>query len=200
VPPVPNTIADGLFQADRVIACSIRRSPTRSRAGAGRLQPPAEIHPAVDADRLRQGRMSSALRWYRRSGAVISPAPTDSGKPIVFNDASADRLHAAALKAKDDPQAFPALRRHLRRCCAINAVPQTVRACAARLWEKGTRATLQLYLDGKLGVMTSWMRFLPPGTRCGAVHAPQTRARLGLPWLNADPPAGDFRLRRGSGR
>ncbi|MGO7653263.1 mannitol dehydrogenase family protein, partial [Rhizobium ruizarguesonis] len=31
---------------------------------------------------------------------------TDSGKDIVFNAASAERLHAAALKAKDEPSAF----------------------------------------------------------------------------------------------
>lgn len=76
---------------------------------------------------------------------------SDSGKEIVFNDANADRLHAAAVAAKDDPMAFLALSDIFGDVAQSDLFRRRFAHALKVLWEKGTRATLQLYLDGNLG-------------------------------------------------
>jgi mannitol 2-dehydrogenase len=101
-------------------------------------------------DRLKAGgrigglALESAL-WCRYFGGT-----SDSGAKIAFNDAAADRLHAAAVAAKADPAAFLALE-DIFGDLATNASFQCAFATALRrLWADGTEATLRRYLSDTL--------------------------------------------------
>ena len=81
---------------------------------------------------------------------LLGRGRTGSGKTIAFNDQSADRLNKAALAAKDDPMAFLALGDIFGDVARSGLFRRRFADALKTLWEKGTRATLQLYLDGKL--------------------------------------------------
>jgi mannitol 2-dehydrogenase len=59
-------------------------------------------------------------------------------------------LHEAALKAKDDPMAFLAFEDIFGKVALSDVFRKRFAHALKTLWDKGTRATLQLYLDGKL--------------------------------------------------
>lgn len=75
---------------------------------------------------------------------------SDSGAKIVFNDASAERLQAAAIKAKDDPMAFLALDDIFGEVAKSELFRKRFAHALKTLWEKGTAETLELYLQNKL--------------------------------------------------
>ncbi len=62
----------------------------------------------------------------------------------------ADRLQAAAVKAKDDPDAFLVFDDIFGDVGKSDLFRRRFAHALRTLWEKGTRQTLQLYLDGKL--------------------------------------------------
>ncbi|MGO8485063.1 mannitol dehydrogenase family protein, partial [Rhizobium leguminosarum] len=64
----------------------------------------------------------------------------------------AERLHAAALKAKDDPSAFLVFDDIFVEVAKSELFRKLFAHALKTLWEKGTRETLQLYRDGKLAV------------------------------------------------
>jgi mannitol 2-dehydrogenase len=75
---------------------------------------------------------------------------TDSGKTIAANDPSWTRLNAEARRAKSDPTAwlgmtdiFGDLARNRAYVAAFSHALQTI-------WSKGTKATLEAYLAGRL--------------------------------------------------
>ncbi|MFP3710327.1 hypothetical protein SB783_40800, partial [Paraburkholderia sp. SIMBA_009] len=72
------------------------------------------------------------------------------GKEIAFNDASAERLQAAAIKAKDDPMAFLALSDIFGEVAESELFRKRFAHALKTLWQEGTAKTLQLYLDDKL--------------------------------------------------
>ena len=152
VPPVPNTSLQDYFQLIERRLLNPKIADTIPRlAQDGSNRQPKFILPST-LDNLSQGRDVVGLSLVSALWCRYFAGKTDSGKDIVFNDASADRLHAAALKAKDDPMAFLAFDDIFGEVAKSEIFRKRFAHALKTLWEKGTRETLQLYLDGKLAV------------------------------------------------
>ena len=151
VPPVPDTDLNAYFKKVESRLFNPKIADTIPRlAQDGSNRQPKFILPTT-ADRLRRGEDVVGLSLVSALWCRYFAGTTDSGKAITFNDASADRLHAAAIKAKDDPQAFLALSDIFGDVAQSTLFQKRFAHALRTLWDKGTRATLQLYLDGKLG-------------------------------------------------
>ncbi|ARM90086.1 mannitol 2-dehydrogenase [Rhizobium sp. CIAT894] len=152
VPPVPNTSLTDYFALIEHRLLNPKIADTIPRlAQDGSNRQPKFILPST-LDNLRQGKDVVGLALVSALWCRYFAGKTDSGKDIVFNDASADRLHAAALKAKDDPSAFLAFDDIFGEVAKSELFRKRFAHALKTLWEKGTRETLQLYLDGKLAV------------------------------------------------
>ncbi|HEV7319943.1 MAG TPA: mannitol dehydrogenase family protein [Ensifer sp.] len=150
IPPVPNTNLGDYYKLIETRFSNPKIGDTIPRlAQDGSNRQPKFILPST-ADRLQRGEdvvglsLVSAL-WCRYSAGI-----SDSGRPIDFNDQNADRLNKAALAAKDDPMAFLALGDIFGDVARSDLFCSRFGHALKTLWEKGTRATLQLYLDAKL--------------------------------------------------
>ncbi|MDO9414981.1 mannitol dehydrogenase family protein [Pararhizobium sp.] len=151
VPPVPNTNLQDYYKLIEKRLFNPKIGDTIPRlAQDGSNRQPKFILPST-ADRLRQGEDVVGLALVSALWCRYFAGKTDSGKDIVFNDASADRLHAAALKAKDDPSAFLALSDIFGEVAKSELFARRFAHALKLLWEKGTRETLTLYLNDKLG-------------------------------------------------
>ncbi|WP_426226944.1 mannitol dehydrogenase family protein [Pararhizobium sp. DWP3-4] len=151
IPPVPNTDLNAYFKKVESRLFNPKIADTIPRlAQDGSNRQPKFILPTT-ADRLRRGEDVVGLALVSALWCRYFAGTSDSGKPIAFNDASADRLHAAAIKSKDDPQAFLALSDIFGDVAQSTLFQKRFAHALRTLWDKGTRATLQLYLDGKLG-------------------------------------------------
>ncbi|KPH06772.1 mannitol dehydrogenase family protein [Rhizobium acidisoli] len=152
VPPVPNTSLSDYFALIEHRLLNPKIADTIPRlAQDGSNRQPKFILPST-LDNLSQGRDVVGLALVSALWCRYFAGKTDSGKDIVFNDASAERLHAAALKAKDDPSAFLAFDDIFGEVAKSELFRKRFAHALKTLWEKGTRETLQLYLDGKLAV------------------------------------------------
>ena len=152
VPPVPDTSLTDYFALIEHRLLNPKIADTIPRlAQDGSNRQPKFILPST-LDNLRQGRDVVGLALVSALWCRYFAGKTDSGKDIVFNDASAERLHAAALKAKDDPSAFLAFDDIFGEVAKSELFRKRFAHALKSLWEKGTRETLQLYLDGKLAV------------------------------------------------
>jgi mannitol 2-dehydrogenase len=152
VPPVPNTSLQDYFALIERRLLNPKIADTIPRlAQDGSNRQPKFILPST-LDNLRQGKDIVGLSLVSALWCRYFAGKTDSGKDIVFNDASADHLHAAALKAKDDPMAFLAFDEIFGEVAKSELFRKRFAHALKALWEKGTRETLQLYLDGKLAV------------------------------------------------
>ncbi|MBY3172670.1 mannitol dehydrogenase family protein [Rhizobium laguerreae] len=152
VPPVPNTSLADYFALIEHRLLNPKIADTIPRlAQDGSNRQPKFILPST-LDNLRQGRDVVGLALVSALWCRYFAGTTDSGKDIVFNDASAERLHAAALKAKDDPSAFLVFDDIFGDVAKSELFRKRFTHALKTLWEKGTRETLQLYLDGKLAV------------------------------------------------
>jgi mannitol 2-dehydrogenase len=152
VPPVPNTSLKDYFAKIEHRLLNPKIADTIPRlAQDGSNRQPKFILPST-LDRLRQGQDVVGLSLVSALWCRYFAGTTDSGKEIVFNDASADRLHEAALKAKDDPMAFLVFDDIFGEVAKSELFRKRFADALKTLWEKGTRQTLQLYLDGKLAV------------------------------------------------
>ncbi|AHF85752.1 mannitol 2-dehydrogenase [Rhizobium leguminosarum bv. trifolii WSM1689] len=152
VPPVPNTSLADYFALIEHRLLNPKIADTIPRlAQDGSNRQPKFILPST-LDNLRQGRDVVGLALVSALWCRYFAGTTDSGKDIVFNDASAERLHAAALKAKDDPSAFLVFDDIFGDVAKSELFRKRFAHALKTLWEKGTRETLQLYLDGKLAV------------------------------------------------
>jgi mannitol 2-dehydrogenase len=150
IPPVPNTDLKDYYKLIETRFANPKIGDTIARlAQDGSNRQPKFILPSA-ADRLRRGEDVTGLSLVSALWCRYFAGNSDSGKDIVFNDASADRLHAAALAAKDDPMAFLALSDIFGEVAQSDLFRRRFAHALKTLWEKGTRATLQLYLDGKL--------------------------------------------------
>jgi mannitol 2-dehydrogenase len=151
IPPVPDTDLSAYFSQVEKRLFNPKIGDTIPRlAQDGSNRQPKFILPTT-ADRLRRGEDVIGLSLVSALWCRYFAGTTDSGVAITFNDASADRLHAAAVKAKDDPQAFLALSDIFGEVAQSSLFQKRFGHALRTLWDKGTRATLQLYLDGKLG-------------------------------------------------
>ena len=150
VPPVPDTDLDAYFQRIEKRFLNPKIGDTIPRlAQDGSNRQPKFILPST-ADRLLRGKDVVGLALVSALWCRYFAGKSDSGKDIVFNDASADRLHSAALKARDDPGAFLALADIFGDVGTSGLFRQRFANALKTLWEKGTRATLKLYLEGRL--------------------------------------------------
>ncbi|MDQ0321378.1 mannitol 2-dehydrogenase [Pararhizobium capsulatum DSM 1112] len=151
VPPVPNTNLHDYFKLVEKRLLNPKIGDTIPRlAQDGSNRQPKFILPST-ADRLKRGEDVVGLSLVSALWCRYFEGTTDSGKPITFNDASADRLREAALKAKDNPDAFLALSDIFGEVAKSDLFRRRFAHALQTLWSKGTRATLQLYLDGHLG-------------------------------------------------
>ncbi|CDZ48450.1 mannitol dehydrogenase family protein [Neorhizobium galegae] len=150
IPPVPDTNLVDYYKLIERRFSNPKIGDTIPRlAQDGSNRQPKFILPST-ADRLAKGQdiiglsLVSAL-WCRYFAGI-----SDSGKEIVFNDASANRLNAAALKAKDNPDAFLALGDIFGDVAKSELFRTRFAHALKTLWVEGTAKTLELYLDGKL--------------------------------------------------
>ncbi len=152
VPPVPNTSLADYFKLIERRFLNPKIADTIPRlAQDGSNRQPKFIVPST-LDNLSQGKDVVGLALVSALWCRYFFGKSDSGKDIVFNDASADRLHAAAVKAKDDPAAFLVFDDIFGEVAKSELFRKRFAHALKTLWEKGTRETLQLYLDGKLAV------------------------------------------------
>ncbi|WP_431320522.1 mannitol dehydrogenase family protein [Rhizobium sp. YTU87027] len=152
VPPVPDTSLTDYFALIEHRLLNPKIADTIPRlAQDGSNRQPKFILPST-LDNLNQGRDVVGLALVSALWCRYFAGKTDSGKDIAFNDASADRLHAAALKAKDEPMAFLSFDDIFGEVSKSEVFRKRFAHALKTLWEKGTRATLQLYLDNKLAV------------------------------------------------
>jgi mannitol 2-dehydrogenase len=150
VPPVPETSLTDYFSQIEHRLLNPKIADTIPRlAQDGSNRQPKFILPST-ADRLSRGDDVIGLSLVSALWCRYFAGTTDSGKEIVFNDASADRLHAAALKAKSDPEAFLVFDDIFGDVARSEVFRKRFAHAVKTLWAKGTRETLQLYLDDKL--------------------------------------------------
>jgi mannitol 2-dehydrogenase len=152
VPLVPNTSLTDYFGLIEHRLLNPKIADTIPRlAQDGSNRQPKFILPST-LDNLRQGRDVVGLSLVSALWCRYFAGTTDNGAAIAFNDASADRLHAAALKAKDDPMAFLAFDDIFGEVSTSDLFRKRFAHALKTLWENGTRETLQRYLDNKLAV------------------------------------------------
>ena len=152
VPPVPHTSLADYFKLIERRFLNPKIADTIPRlAQDGSNRQPKFILPST-LDNLSQGRDVVGLALVSALWCRYFFGKSDSGKEIVFNDASADRLHEAAVKAKDDPAAFLVFDDIFGEVAKSDVFRKRFAHALKTLWEKGTKETLQLYLDGKLAV------------------------------------------------
>ncbi|NRP23149.1 Mannitol 2-dehydrogenase [Ensifer adhaerens] len=151
IPPVPNTDLGDYYKLIETRFSNPKIGDTIPRlAQDGSNRQPKFILPST-SDRLARGEDVVGLALVSALWCRYFAGTTDSGKAIVFNDQNADRLQAAAAAAKEDPMAFLALSDIFGEVARADLFRKRFHQALKTLWEKGTRATLQLYLDGKLG-------------------------------------------------
>jgi len=150
VPPVPDTSLKDYFKLIEHRFLNPKIADTIPRlAQDGSNRQPKFILPST-ADRLARGEDVVGLSLVSALWCRYFAGTSDSGGLIPFNDASAERLHEAALKAKDDPMAFLVFDDIFGKVASSDLFRKRFAHAVKTLWEKGTRETLQLYLDGKL--------------------------------------------------
>jgi mannitol 2-dehydrogenase len=150
VPPVADTDLDDYYKLIETRFANPKIGDTITRLCLdGSNRQPKFILPSA-ADRLQAHASVTGLALASALWARYCYGETDSGKQIVPNDPSWDRLTAQAKRAKTEPKAwlemtdiFGDLARH------PDYVESFTRALAT-LWALGTRETLTRYLDGTL--------------------------------------------------
>lgn len=150
IPPVPDTDLGDYFDLIERRFSNPKIGDTIPRlAQDGSNRQPKFILPST-ADRLSWGEDVVGLALVSALWCRYSAGTTDSGKAIAFNDANAERLQAAALKAQDDPDAFLALSDIFGEVAGAALFRRRFAHALRTLYEKGTRETLKLYIGGGL--------------------------------------------------
>ena len=150
IPPVPDTSLEEYFALIERRFLNPKIGDTIPRlAQDGSNRQPKFILPST-ADRLANGLDIVGLSLVSALWCRYFAGTSDSGKTIVFNDASADRLHAAALKAKDDPDAFLAFDEIFGAVSKSELFRKRFAHALQTLWKEGTAKTLELYLADEL--------------------------------------------------
>jgi mannitol 2-dehydrogenase len=152
VPPVPDTNLDDYFKLIERRFANPKIGDTVARlAQDGSNRQPKFILPST-ADRLAKGEDVRGLAMVSALWCRYFEGTSDSGRTITFNDASADRLQAAALKSRENPLAFLELEDIFGDVGKAAIFQQRFSQALGSLRQRGTRATLSAYLDGGLGV------------------------------------------------
>lgn len=139
IPPVPNTDLGDYYKLIETRFSNPKIGDTIPRlAQDGSNRQPKFILPST-ADRLARGEDVVGLSLVSALWCRYFAGTSDSGKTIVFNDQSADRLNKAALAAKDDPMAFLALGDIFGDVARSDLFRRRFADALKTLWEKGTR-------------------------------------------------------------
>jgi len=150
IPPVPDTSLDDYFDLIERRFSNPKIADTIPRlAQDGSNRQPKFILPST-ADRLSRGEDVVGLSLVSALWCHYLAGTSDSGQAIVFNDPNIDRIHAAAKAAKDDPAAFLELKDIFGEVAGSDLFRRRFAHALKTLQQDGTRATLRLYLDGKL--------------------------------------------------
>ncbi|MGO4573540.1 mannitol dehydrogenase family protein [Microvirga sp. 2TAF3] len=150
VPPVPGVDLGAYYQlvAKRFANPDIGDTiPRLCQDGSNRQ--PKFILPST-RDRLNAGSDVTGLALESALWCRYCAATDDAGEPITLNDPNAERLKPAARAAKDDPAAFLGLRDIFGDIADASPFRTRFETALRSLWQNGTRATLQRYLDGNL--------------------------------------------------
>ncbi|MCC2611587.1 mannitol dehydrogenase family protein [Neorhizobium sp. Rsf11] len=150
IPPVPDTNLHDYFALIEHRFLNPKIGDTIPRlAQDGSNRQPKFILPST-RDRLAKGLEIVGLSLVSALWCRYFAGTSDSGREIVFNDASADKLHAAALEAKDNPEAFLAFDEIFGEVSNSELFRKRFAHALATLWKEGTAKTLELYLSGEL--------------------------------------------------
>ena len=151
VPPVPNTDIQDYFKLIERRFANPKIGDTVARlAQDGSNRQPKFILPST-ADRLARGQDVQGLALVSALWCRYFEGKSDSGKTIKFNDASAERLQAAAIASRDNPLAFLELRDIFGEVSQSAQFQKRFTEALTSLRRNGTRATLRAYIDGSLG-------------------------------------------------
>ncbi len=150
VPPVPNTSLQDYFALIENRFANPKIGDTIPRlAQDGSNRQPKFILPST-TDRLAQDLDVQGLALVSALWCRYFEGTSDGGKPIAFNDPSAERLHAAALASRNDPKAFIGITDIFGSVGANPHFQKRFGEAIASLRSHGAAATLQRYLDGTL--------------------------------------------------
>lgn len=150
VPPVPNTSLQDYFTLIENRFSNPKIGDTIPRlAQDGSNRQPKFILPST-ADRLTQGSDVRGLALVSALWCRYFEGKSDGGRTIVFNDPSAERLHAAALASRSDPMAFIGLGDIFGSVGADARFQKRFNEAIDSLRSQGTAITLQRYIDGTL--------------------------------------------------
>ena len=152
VPPVPDTGLGDYFDLIERRFSNPKIGDTIPRlAQDGSNRQPKFILPST-SDRLAKGLDVIGLALVSALWCKYFEGVSDSGKAIAFNDASAERLHEAALASRADPKAFLALGDIFGDVGTNPRFVQRFSEALASLRSRGAAATLQAYIDGSTGL------------------------------------------------
>jgi mannitol 2-dehydrogenase len=151
VPPVPDTNLDDYFDLIERRFANPKIGDTISRlAQDGSNRQPKFILPST-SDRLAKGEDVVGLALVSALWCRYFEGTSDSGRKITFNDANAERLQAHALKSRENPLAFLELGDIFGDVAKSGLFQKRFTDALNSLRQKGTRATLTDYLEGRLG-------------------------------------------------
>ncbi len=152
VPPVPDTdLADYVQVIRRRFSNPKVRDTVPRLCLDGSNRQPKFILPST-RDRLAQGLDVVGLSLVSALWCRYLAGTTDSGAPIDIPDASRERLNAAALRAKDRPEAFlEDLADIFGDVAESDLFRRRFAGALRRLYANGTRQTLEDYLADRLG-------------------------------------------------
>ncbi|OLP45559.1 mannitol dehydrogenase family protein [Rhizobium oryziradicis] len=150
VPPVPNTslqdyatLIENRFSNPKIGDTILRL------AQDGSNRQPKFILPST-ADRLAKGLDVTGLALVSALWCHYFEGTSDSGKPIVFNDASSERLQKTAIASRQDPLLFLSLDDIFGTVGQNEVFRQRFAKALSHLRTHGTAQTLQSYVDGSL--------------------------------------------------
>lgn len=114
----------------------------------GSNRQPQYVLPTV-LDGLRQGKPVTGLALISAFWCRYCAGTTESGAVIAANDPAWERMNATALAARQDPGAFLAMSDIFGEIGTHPAYVEAFGNALRSIWSRGTRETLQRYIDGQ---------------------------------------------------
>jgi mannitol 2-dehydrogenase len=150
VPPVPDTDLSDYYKLIERRFSNPKIGDTISRLCLdGSNRQPKFILPSA-ADRLAAGQGVTGLALVSALWARYCYGESDSGKVIPPNDPSWDRLTALAREARTKPEAWLTMTDIFGPLASNAAYVAAFTKALSSLWARGTKATLEAYLDDTL--------------------------------------------------
>lgn len=150
VPPVPDTDLGDYYKLIERRFSNPKIADTIQRLCLdGSNRQPKFILPSA-ADRLAAGQTVTGLALVTALWARYCYGESDSGRPIAPNDPNWDRLTALAKEAKADPNAWLTMGDIFGPLASNPIYVGAFTKALSSLWVRGTKATLEAYLDNAL--------------------------------------------------